>query len=139
MTWDIHDAGSWGVATTDTPADMAAALALPASWPISTSRCYVRRDQWDALAPAPPVPPVLSSIAPNVGPVAGGTAVTLTGTSLTGCTGAVIGGAAVTAFAVVNDTTATASSPAGTAGARNVQMRSPAGNGNTLSGAFTYE
>jgi hypothetical protein len=57
MTWSVHDAGSWGVATTDTPADMADALALPASWPINARDALVRRDQWETLTTPPPDPP----------------------------------------------------------------------------------
>lgn len=80
MTWDVHNAGSWGVAVTDTPADMAHALGLPASWPINAKRCFVRRDQWDDLTPTNPAP-TLTSIAPT-SVVAGApdTLVTLTGT-----------------------------------------------------------
>lgn len=79
MTWDVHDAGSWGVAVTDTPAEMAHALGLPASWPINARRCFVRRDQWDDLTPPNPAP-VLTSIAPNTGVEGDAVTVTATGT-----------------------------------------------------------
>ena len=49
MAWDLDDAGSWGVATTDNPAaDMPAALALPGSWNHHPggNTLLVRKDQW---------------------------------------------------------------------------------------------
>lgn len=83
MTWDVHDAGSYGVAVTDTPADMAQALSLPASWPINAKRCFVRRDQWPNLTPTNPLP-VFTSITPAAA-VAGSAAlpVVIAGSGLT--------------------------------------------------------
>lgn len=79
MTWDVKDSGGWGVATTDTPADMAAALALHGSWAIDAERCLVRRSQWDDLAPVNPAP-TLASIAPSTGVAGDAVMVTCTGT-----------------------------------------------------------
>jgi hypothetical protein len=131
MTWTVAPKGSWGIATTDTPADMDAALALAGSWPIDQHRAYVRRDQWDALGPGPPPggPPTLTSITPNQGPVDGGTQSALQGTGLTGATHVFYGSNPATSFDVVNDTTITAVSPPGAAGAVNVAvMRGVASN-----------
>jgi hypothetical protein len=54
------------------------------------------------------------TIDPNFGPAAGGTVVTITGTCFTGATGVDFGGIAGTAFTVVDDSTITVSTPAGT-------------------------
>jgi len=85
----------------------------------------------------PPPPPTVSSITPNSGPIAGGTAVSISGSGFTGATGATIGGAAVTSFVVVNNTTITGVTPARTAGAKTVTVQHPNGNG-SLSNGFTY-
>ena len=59
----------------------------------------------------PPPVPVLTSVSPNSGPVAGGTSVTIAGKYLTGAT-AVAFGATAASFTVVSDTAVTAVSPA---------------------------
>src|SRR3989338_11426029 len=82
-------------------------------------------------------PPTVTSIVPNTGPTAGGTSVTITGTNFTGATAVTIGGVAATGIAVVNATTITATTPAGTAGAQNVVVTTPYGTG-TGTGLFTY-
>ena len=82
-------------------------------------------------------PPTVTGIAPAAGPLAGGTAVTITGTNFTGATSVTIGGAAATGVVVVNATTITAVTPAGTAGAQNVAVTTPGGTG-TGTGLFTY-
>ncbi|MFT3809610.1 MAG: IPT/TIG domain-containing protein [Micropepsaceae bacterium] len=81
--------------------------------------------------------PTLSAIAPVAGPLAGGQSVTLTGTGLTGATGVTIGGAAAASVTVVNDTTVTAVTPSGAAGARNVEITTPGGAA-TLTNGYTY-
>lgn len=80
---------------------------------------------------------VISSITPNTGPVAGGTVVTINGSNLTGSTGVTFGGTAGTAFSVVNDGEITVTTPAKAAGAVNVVVANPSGNG-TLTNGFTY-
>lgn len=81
--------------------------------------------------------PTVTSIVPNLGPTAGGTAVTITGTNFTGATAVTIGGAAATGITVVNGTTITATTPAGVVGAQNVVVATPSGSG-TGTGLFTY-
>jgi formylglycine-generating enzyme required for sulfatase activity/CxxC motif-containing protein (DUF1111 family)/subtilisin-like proprotein convertase family protein len=82
-------------------------------------------------------PPTISSVSPNVGPTAGGTAITITGTNLTGTSSVTIGGTAATSVSVVNSTTVTAVTPAGTSGAKTVSLTTPGGTAN-LSNGFTY-
>jgi uncharacterized repeat protein (TIGR02543 family) len=84
---------------------------------------------FDALAPA------VSAISPSSGSPGGGTAVTISGSHFTGATAVTIDGIAVTGLTVVNDTTITATTPAGTAGAKEVAVTAPEGTG---SGLFTY-
>ena len=82
--------------------------------------------------------PTVTGISPTSGPAAGGTSVTITGTSFTGATAVNFGTTAATGVTVVNDTTITAFSPAGT-GVVDVTVTTPAGT-STASAAdqFTY-
>jgi hypothetical protein len=90
----------------------------------------------DHYVPPPPAP-TLTTVAPDNGVAAGGTAVTLTGTGFTGATGATFGGAAATAFTVVSATSITCTTPAHAAGAVDVVVLHPNGNA-TKTGGFTY-
>jgi len=83
---------------------------------------------------APPSPPTLSAIAPTSGTTAGGTACTLTGTNLTGCSAVSFGGTAATGIIVDSATQVRCTSPAKTAGAVNVNATTPGG----TSGNVTY-
>ena len=82
-------------------------------------------------------PPTLSSISPSNGGLAGGTAVTITGTNF--ATGATVtfGSAAATSVVVVNSTTITATTPAGSAGAVSVTV-TVSGLSGSLASGFTY-
>jgi IPT/TIG domain len=81
--------------------------------------------------------PVVSSISPTSGPVAGGTSVILTGTGLTGATRVTVGGNAATGLSVSSDTSMTFTAPAGAAGAAPVVVTTPAGVSGAAT-AFTY-
>ena len=81
--------------------------------------------------------PGLTSLTPNEGPAAGGQSVTLTGTDFTGATSVTIGGNECTDLVVVNATTITCTTPAGTPGPRNVVVTTPGGT-DTLTDAYTY-
>jgi formylglycine-generating enzyme required for sulfatase activity len=81
--------------------------------------------------------PTISSVSPNAGPISGGTAITITGSNLTGTSLVMIGGAAATSVSVVNATTVTAVTSAGTAGASTVSLTTPGGTANLTNG-FTY-
>jgi hypothetical protein len=120
MVWSpVHNAGSWGIATTDTPADLTAALALPGSWPIDKTRLLVRRDQWGNL-PTSVGPPLLASMDPAFGPVTGADPVVLTGSRLTGTTMVFFGSNQATGLNVISDTSVACVSPPGAAGLVNV-------------------
>ena len=59
-------------------------------------------------------PPVITSISPGYGPLAGGTVVTITGTGFIGATSVSFGTKAAASFSVASDTQITATTPAGT-------------------------
>jgi hypothetical protein len=83
-------------------------------------------------------PPTVTSIAPNNGPVVGGTGVTITGTNFTGTTAVKFGGNTTT-FTVSSATQIAANSPAGTAGTVDVTVTTPGGTSVTsASDKFSY-
>jgi formylglycine-generating enzyme required for sulfatase activity len=81
--------------------------------------------------------PTVTSVSPNQGPTAGGTAITITGTNFTGATSVKVGTVLATGLVVVNATTITAVTPPGTAGAKSVSVTTPGGTA-ALASAFTY-
>ena len=90
-----------------------------------------------AMGDCPVSEPTISAVNPNTGAITGGTAITITGTNLTGASSVRVGSGYATSVVVVNDTTVTAVTPAGTAGAKNVSLTT-AGGIATLTGGFTY-
>jgi hypothetical protein len=82
--------------------------------------------------------PVVSGLTPNMGPAAGGTFVTISGSGFTGATAVTFGGTAAS-YVVRNDTTIAATAPAGTVPA-NVVVTGAMGDPNATSAAdvFTY-
>jgi hypothetical protein len=89
-------------------------------------------------ATAPPVtPPTVTSLTPSIGPTAGATVVTITGTNLTGAS-AVDFGATAASFRVTSTTRITARSPSGT-GTVYVTVTTPGGTSTlTTAGEFSY-
>jgi hypothetical protein len=87
---------------------------------------------------APVSAPTLTSVAPSSGPTAGGTTITLTGTNFVSGATVRVGGTAATTVTFVSATQVTARTPAGTAGARDVQITNPNGQAATRTGGFTY-
>jgi hypothetical protein len=82
--------------------------------------------------------PTVTGLNPTSGPAAGGTLVTITGTGFTGATVVDFGATAATEFTVINGTTITADSPAGT-GTVDVTVTTPDGTSATTPGnRFTY-
>ena len=78
------------------------------------------------------------SVSPNNGSTAGGTAVTITGTNFAAGATVTFGAAAATNVVVVNSTTITATTPAGSAGAVTVTVTNPSGQSGSLASGFTY-
>ncbi|WP_255447575.1 IPT/TIG domain-containing protein [Schumannella sp. 10F1B-5-1] len=83
----------------------------------------------------------LTTAVPNVGPIAGGTVVTLTGSCLDTVTGVTFGGTAGTIINHVSAQELTVSTPAHAAGAVDVTVTGPAacGTSATLAGGFTFQ
>jgi hypothetical protein len=83
--------------------------------------------------------PTVSSVAPNGGPLAGGTAVTITGTGFVSGATVTFGGTAATGVAFVSSTQLTATTPGPKpAGAVDVVVTNPGGVFATCVGCFTY-
>ncbi|MDP9835267.1 uncharacterized protein YhjY with autotransporter beta-barrel domain [Neorhizobium huautlense] len=81
--------------------------------------------------------PAITSVSPNTGSTLGGTAVTVSGTGLTGASALAFGGVAATSFTVVSDIQITAVTPAGASGPVDVSVTTPGGS-NSLPAGFTY-
>ena len=84
--------------------------------------------------------PAVTGISPAFGPTTGGTAVTITGTALTGATGVRFGSTASPSFSGSGDgKSITAVSPAHTAGTVDVTVETPVGTSAVIAGdTFTY-
>ena len=82
--------------------------------------------------------PTVSSVSPNEGSTAGGTAVTITGTNFASGATVTFGGTAASNVVVVNGTTITATTPAGSAGAVTVTVTNPGSQSGNLANGFTY-
>lgn len=89
-----------------------------------------------AVEPDPP--PEITSVDPNSGSESGGTSITITGTGFQSGATVTIGGNAATSVTVVNATTITCTTPAGSPGAANVVVTNPDSQSDTLVGGFTY-
>ncbi len=81
--------------------------------------------------------PTLTAVSPNVGPLGGGTTITLTGTRFLSVTGVTVGGNPCSSISVVSPTSLTCISPAGIAGAKDVAVTNATGI-IAMIGAFTY-
>lgn len=83
------------------------------------------------------VTPAITTVSPTSGGTVGGTSVTITGSGLSGATAVSFGGTPAASFAVVNDTTITATTAAHAAGVVDVTVVTPAGTA-TRANSFTY-
>ena len=83
-------------------------------------------------------PPTLTSVSPNTGSTAGGTAVTLIGTNFAAGATVTFGGTAGTNVVVVSGTQITATTPAASAGAATVTVTNPGVLGASLTNGYTY-
>jgi hypothetical protein len=84
--------------------------------------------------------PTLAAIAPNAGPVGGGTAVTIVGTEFASVTGVSFGGVPASSFTVSSEGSITAVAPPGKPGAADVLVTTIAGTTPiTATDKFTYK
>lgn len=82
--------------------------------------------------------PSISGLNPAIGPIAGGTSVTITGVGFTGATSVTFGGDSAV-FSFTNDTTIVATAPAHSAGTVDVVVTTPLGpSDNTTADDYTY-
>lgn len=93
----------------------------------------IRQSTWDAEYEAP----TIDTVTPATGPAAGGTVITILGSRFTTGTTVTVGGANATAVDVDTATKLKCTTPAGTAGARNVVVTTKAGVA-TETGGFVY-
>ncbi|MHC4779451.1 MAG: IPT/TIG domain-containing protein, partial [Planctomycetota bacterium] len=83
--------------------------------------------------------PTVSTVNPTTGPSAGGTSVTITGTNFLAGAVVQIGGSYARNVVIVNATTITCVTPAGSTGAANVEVFNPANQNGILAGGFTFQ
>ncbi len=81
--------------------------------------------------------PSITTVNPDKGPLGGGTNITITGSNFVGSSTVTVGGTSATEVALINGSTITAKTPAGTAGAKNVVVTTAFGSA-TAGGFFTY-
>ena len=102
-------------ATTITAVTAAAATAGPVTIAVTTPSGTVTSSTNLFTYSVPP--PTITSVSPNTGTTAGGTAIALTGTNFTGATAVSVGGGPVTSLKVISATSITAVTPAHILGA----------------------
>jgi hypothetical protein len=117
---------------------LTAAGSYSASAPVSPSGAWIMQMVAFRTPSGGTVPPAVSSVSPNSGSTAGGTAVTITGTNFAAGATVTFGGTATTNVIAVNGTTITATTPAGSAGAVTVTVTVSGGQTGSLANAFTY-
>jgi hypothetical protein len=83
-------------------------------------------------------PPTATGVTPSFGPVAGGTLLTIAGTSFVSGASVTVGGTAATAVTVVNSTTLKATTAAHAAGTVDIVATFPGPQMTTLPASFTY-
>ncbi len=92
-----------------------------------------------ALAPTFVPAPRVTGISATIGPTAGGTSVTITGTGFTGATAVSFGATPAASFTASGDTSITALSPAASAGTVDVTVTTAGGTSATFAGdQFTF-
>jgi IPT/TIG domain len=118
--------------TVTSPAGAAGTVNVTVTTPGGTSPTSAA-DQYTYIAP-----PAVTAISPASGPAAGGTVVTITGTSLSGATAVDFGTTAATAVSCTA-TSCNVTSPAGAAGIVDVTVTTPVGTSAVSSaGRYTY-
>jgi hypothetical protein len=120
--------------TADSPAESAGTVNITVVTPGGTSPVSAA-DQFTYALPLPAV----TSISPTVGPTAGATSVTITGSNFTGATAVNFGSTPAANFTVNSATTITATSPAQSAGAVDIRVVTAIGTSAVVTAdQFTY-
>jgi alpha-tubulin suppressor-like RCC1 family protein len=82
--------------------------------------------------PSQPLCPTVAGLSTNLGPIAGGTPVTITGSEFTGATTVYFGSSAVSEFTVNSPTSISVIAPAHAAGSTRVRVQTPTGTSGEL-------
>jgi alpha-tubulin suppressor-like RCC1 family protein len=132
MTWGINQWGTLGDGATGSPSSV----------PVTVSGvrkvASVSAGGSHMLAFGEPIPAV-TEVSPNVGPLAGGTSVTISGAEFTGEVTVKFGAAEASAVTVNSLTSITATAPPGAAGTVDVTVTTPSGTSPTTpADRFTY-
>ena len=83
------------------------------------------------------VAPTITSLSVTSGPLAGGTAITITGTNLLGTTGVTVGGVAATLGTITSTSVVITTTTGSSSGLKDVVLTTPGGSA-TLSGGYSY-
>lgn len=119
--------------TATAPAHAAGTIDVTVTTPYGTS-ALTAADRFTYVSP-----PTVTGINPATGPTAGGTTVTVTGTSFSGSTAVSFGGSPAASFTVSSGTQITATSPAHVAGTVDITVTTPYGTSATgAPDQFTY-
>jgi hypothetical protein len=117
---------SQGLATCLTPPGTAGVATVSVSNPGGTATGVFNYDSV----------PTISGIAPEQGPVSGGTSVVISGSGFVAGTSVTVGGQACASLTLVSQTSAVCTTPPGTAGPATISVSNPGGSVNAL---FTYD
>lgn len=116
------------------PAHVAGTIDITVTNPGGTSATSAA-DQYTFVTPI--AAPTITGLSPNTGPIAGGTAVTITGTAFTSASGVVFG-AATASYVVTDSTHIAATSPSQAPGTVDVRVTTPAGGQSAITAADQY-
>jgi alpha-tubulin suppressor-like RCC1 family protein len=119
MAWGVNKWGTLGDGATGNPSD------LPVPVVGVTKVASISAGGLHMLAYGEPIP-VVTSVSPSRGPLAGGTSVTISGANLSGATAVKFGAAEATNVTVSSGTSITATAPAGT-GTVDITVTTPSG------------
>lgn len=122
-----------GTITATTPANAVGPASVIVTTPVGSNGS----NSLYTYTTTPAILPIITGASPSVGPRAGGTPVTLTGSHLSTATSVTFDGIAATALVVVNDTTITVVTPPGEAGPANIGITTPLGS-NIVANLFSY-
>ncbi|HWD55693.1 MAG TPA: Ig-like domain-containing protein [Acidimicrobiales bacterium] len=129
--------GSGTELTARNPSDVAGTVDVTVTVGDQTSAVNRPSDQFTYVVASTPT---VSSISPSVGPITGGTAVTISGSNLGTATAVDFGSVSATSFTVNPDGTVTAVTPHALAGLVHVTVTTPSGTSATGSAdEFTYQ
>ena len=127
-----------GVASLSYNVTTAGANTITAAYTTSNTTLYAASSDTTGQVLTVNPRPVVTGITPASGPITGGTAVTITGTSFTGLTGVMFGSSAATNVVFVNATTVTAVAPADALGIVDITVITDSTSATSTADQFAY-